>query len=155
MFTGNQKTRESNISLKLESKEIWKCNCIINCSISQWKQLFLYFIHIDLNNHCQIGCLSSCVITLLPLVWFFFSANVSNEPLILFHEQRRRHKTLSYTSSELSQMIYHNHHQWWLFFTWQIPTIIITDKNPPWWSVMVGISWVTFFQVIIVQAIMF
>ena len=37
-----------------------------------------------------------------------------------------------------------HHHLWWDFVTWQIPTIIITDKNPPWWeSVMVGICWVT------------
>ena len=37
-----------------------------------------------------------------------------------------------------------HHHLWWDFVTWQIPTIIITDKNPPWWeSVMVGIRWVT------------
>ena len=37
-----------------------------------------------------------------------------------------------------------HHHLWWDFVTWQIPTIIITDKNPPWWEfVMVGICWVT------------
>ena len=37
-----------------------------------------------------------------------------------------------------------HHHLWWDYVTWQIPTIIITDKNPPWWeSVMVGICWVT------------
>ena len=37
-----------------------------------------------------------------------------------------------------------HHLLWWEFVTWQIPTIIITDKNPPWWeSVMVGICWVT------------
>ena len=33
----------------------------------------------------------------------------------------------------------------------QNPTIIITDKSPPWWdSVMVGISWVTIIKSIII-----
>ena len=33
-----------------------------------------------------------------------------------------------------------HYHLWWDFVTCQIPTIIIMDKNPPWWeSVKVGI----------------
>ena len=35
------------------------------------------------------------------------------------------------------------------FCHWQIPTITITDKNPPWWEfVMVGICWVTIIIII-------
>ena len=36
------------------------------------------------------------------------------------------------------------------FYHWQIPTLFITDKFPPWWGfVMVGMCWVTTIIIII------